>query len=128
MKDVPSCRVDSCPYQQPILDGDRLRNLHRPDPISLSSETNRAHHVDRERAVSPASKLAGITHGEIVTARKYRDARAGGGRALEHAVRQRTARVTGHHEISGVEPDVVDVSWLERHATRQARPRGDERI
>ena len=47
--------------------------------------------------------------------------------AVEHAIGERSARVTRHDDVAAADVRVVERTLAKRHATGEARPRANER-
>lgn len=115
-----------CAEEEPVLRRDRRRNRLRADPVASVLEANGAHHVDGQRTVDPSSQRTSVIDRQIVAARKYRDAGAGGCGAIEDEIGQRSARMRRDDEIVLGQRHRLQRRLHEDDASGQSRPDMDQ--
>ena len=114
--------------EKTVLWRDLRGNRVRPYTVPSLLEPHRAHDVNGKRAVHPSGERSGIIERQVVTARKHGQPRPRSRRALEHEIRERSARMTGHDQVLLAQRDRFERTCLEVHASLQPRPRAGERL
>ena len=114
--------------QEPVLGRDGARNHLRSHTIAALLQPHGAHDIHRQRAIHPPRQPPGIIDVQIVAAGQHRHARPRGGRALEHQIGERSARMCGYHEVISEDGYGVERLCLENDPSIQSRPCRDEHV
>src|SRR5436190_13623837 len=108
--------------QQAVLWRDIDWNRLRPDAIAALRQPRRADDIDRHRTVNPTGQSSVVAGLDVVTTRQHGDSCSSRGRPLEHAIRQRAARMAGDDDVGRTNLDGVDLSRDKADASREAGP------
>lgn len=81
-----------------------------------------------QRAIHPSGQWSGIIDAQIVATGQHGHASPGGRRALEHEIRERSARMCGYDEVVTEDRHAVERPFLEDDPSIQSRPYRHERV